>query len=91
MTPFVIGLVLASLYVVSGFSRTFTKEMLMTTQATSAPSRQETNPETALPREQIEERAYYRYLERGRADGHALEDWVTAEAELNQRRRGISV
>ncbi len=59
----------------------------MTTQATSAPSRQETNPETASPREQIEERAYYRYLERGQADGHALEDWLTAEAELGQGER----
>jgi hypothetical protein len=61
----------------------------MTTQTTSAPSPQETNLETAPPREQIEERAYYRYLERGRADGRALDDWLTAEAELYQRSRGI--
>jgi len=62
----------------------------MTTQASSPPSRQETKLETTPPREQIEERAYYRYLERGRANGCALEDWLTAEVELNQRSRGIS-
>jgi Protein of unknown function (DUF2934) len=31
---------------------------------------------------QIEERAYYRYLERGRVDGSDLEDWFAAEADL---------
>jgi hypothetical protein len=61
----------------------------MTTQTTSAPSPRETKLETAPPREQIAERAYYRYLERGQADGRALEDWLTAEAEL-QRSRGTS-
>ena len=61
----------------------------MTTQATSTPSRQEPTRETTPPREHIEQRAYYRYLERGQADGHALEDWLTAEAEL-QRSRGTS-
>ena len=62
----------------------------MTTQTTSAPSPQNAKLETAPPHEQIEERAYYRYVERGRADGRALEDWLTAEAELRQRSRGIS-
>lgn len=33
-------------------------------------------------RDQIRNRAYYRYLERGRADGHALDDWLVAEAEV---------
>jgi hypothetical protein len=32
--------------------------------------------------EEIRVRAYYRYLERGRTDGLALEDWVIAEQEL---------
>jgi hypothetical protein len=32
--------------------------------------------------EQIAERAYHLYLERGRVDGHDLEDWLRAEAEL---------
>jgi hypothetical protein len=61
----------------------------MTTQTTGAPSPRETKRETVPPREQIAERAYYRYLERGQADGRALEDWLTAEAEL-QRSRGTS-
>ena len=59
----------------------------MRTQTTSAPSPQETELETGPPREQVEERAYYRYLERGRTEGYALEDWLTAEAELRSVRR----
>jgi hypothetical protein len=35
-------------------------------------------------KEQIEARAYELYLERGGEDGHALEDWFTAERELIQ-------
>jgi hypothetical protein len=33
-------------------------------------------------RDQIQERAYFRYVERGRADGKALDDWLVAEAEI---------
>ena len=33
-------------------------------------------------RDQILERAYYRYVERGRADGKALDDWLVAETEI---------
>ena len=33
-------------------------------------------------RAQIEERAYYRYVERGRRDGSDLDDWFAAEADL---------
>jgi hypothetical protein len=32
--------------------------------------------------EQIEKRAYELYLERGCEDGHALEDWLAAQAEI---------
>ena len=32
--------------------------------------------------EQIEEHAYYRFLERGRVDGSDLDDWFAAEAHL---------
>jgi hypothetical protein len=38
--------------------------------------------EQFLSQEQIEERAYELYLERGGEDGHALEDWLAAENEL---------
>lgn len=31
---------------------------------------------------EIELRAYFRYLDRGRVDGAALDDWLAAEAEL---------
>jgi len=30
----------------------------------------------------IERVAYFRYLDRGRVDGFALDDWLAAEAEL---------
>jgi hypothetical protein len=30
----------------------------------------------------IRHRAYELYVERGRANGHAVDDWLTAEAEL---------
>jgi Protein of unknown function (DUF2934) len=32
----------------------------------------------------IAQRAYLRYLERGRGDGQDLEDWLTAERELTE-------
>lgn len=35
-------------------------------------------------RQQIAERAYQIYEQRGREDGHALEDWLQAELELNE-------
>jgi DUF2934 family protein len=42
--------------------------------------------EQASPtKEQIAARAHELYLQRGGADGHALEDWLMAENELKQR------
>ena len=35
-------------------------------------------------RDQIEVRAYELYLERGRGDGHDVEDWLSAEKELKR-------
>ncbi len=40
------------------------------------------NENTGASREQIEQRAYELYLERGEAHGHELEDWFRAEEEL---------
>ena len=37
-------------------------------------------------REQVSRLAYSLYERRGRADGHDLEDWLQAEAELTQHR-----
>lgn len=39
----------------------------------------------AVAEEQIRCRAYQLYEERGREDGHDLEDWVRAEAEITGR------
>jgi hypothetical protein len=36
--------------------------------------------------EQIRHRAYELYEERGRADGHDVEDWLHAEAEIKKMR-----
>lgn len=37
-----------------------------------------------LSRDEIQERAYYRYVERGRTDGQAMADWLAAESEVRQ-------
>jgi len=37
--------------------------------------------------ERIRLRAYELYEQRGRQDGHALDDWLQAEAELTERKR----
>ena len=34
--------------------------------------------------EELERRAYFRYLDRGCVDGLALEDWLAAESELRE-------
>jgi len=39
------------------------------------------------PRELIEVRAYELFVQRGYADGHHLEDWLTAESELKSKYR----
>lgn len=39
--------------------------------------------------EQIEARAYEIYLERGREDGHDVDDWIAAEKELSRRQREV--
>jgi hypothetical protein len=45
---------------------------------------------TGIPsNEQIEARAYEIFLERGGEHGHDVEDWLSAEKELTQRREEI--
>jgi hypothetical protein len=42
----------------------------------------------AMPRprqERIAERAYFRALNRGFEPGHEIDDWLAAEAEIDQR------
>lgn len=38
---------------------------------------------TAVREERLRQAAYARYVARGRTDGHALEDWLRAEAEVD--------
>jgi outer membrane protein TolC len=40
----------------------------------------------AIDRDQCAQRAYELYLARGAADGRDLDDWLTAERELRERR-----
>jgi hypothetical protein len=35
--------------------------------------------------DKIRQRAYELYIQRGKVDGHALEDWLRSEAELTGR------
>lgn len=44
-----------------------------------------TTPTAAVFHEQIRGRAYEIYEQRGREDGHDLEDWLQAESELLHR------
>ena len=41
---------------------------------------------TVLAHEQIADRAYRRYLERGSTDGYDIDDWLAAEQELAKER-----
>lgn len=55
----------------------------MTAVLEARTSVEETHSPTPEPdHDAIERLAYVRYLERGRADGFALDDWLAAEAEL---------
>lgn len=40
--------------------------------------------------EQIRQRAYELYEERGREDGHELDDWLRAEGEFTRKARTIA-
>ena len=44
-----------------------------------------------LTRAEIETRAYYRYVERGRLDGFDVDDWLAAEAELRPDIEALAV
>ncbi|HKH98774.1 MAG TPA: DUF2934 domain-containing protein [Candidatus Sulfotelmatobacter sp.] len=44
-------------------------------------------PPDAEVEEQIRQRAYQRYEERGRLDGDAIEDWLLAEKEVLSSRQ----
>ncbi len=46
-----------------------------------------TNPRTEVYRQQIEVRAYELFEQRGREDGHDLDDWLQAESEVTMPTR----
>jgi hypothetical protein len=55
----------------------------MSNTPAAAPQQQARIQAQAEPnRDQIQERAYFRYVERGRTDGKALDDWLVAETEI---------
>jgi hypothetical protein len=53
-----------------------------------------TKPEAALSPEMIQEQirhlAYELYEQRGREDGHDLDDWLKSELEVNERARVVA-
>ncbi len=49
-----------------------------------SPKSQPPNPVVAY--EEIADRAYRRYLERGSTDGYDIDDWLAAEQELARER-----
>ena len=46
----------------------------------------QTTESTSELQEQIRRRAYELYEQRGRDDGHELDDWLQAESELTQQK-----
>jgi DUF2934 family protein len=51
-----------------------------------------TVPAVSIPSEdKIRSRAYQLYEERGREDGHAMEDWLRAEGEITGNKARIHV
>lgn len=44
----------------------------------------------SVTEEAIRQRAYELYERRGRLDGYAVDDWLTAEAELQLKRKNVA-
>jgi len=53
---------------------------------TASTTAQPTTESTSEVQEKIRRRAYELYEERGRDDGHDLEDWLQAESEVNRQK-----
>ena len=59
-------------------------------KTTSAPKvsrvrKSDTVQDVAPARDEVAQRAYERFIARGRQHGHDVEDWLSAERELTQR------
>ena len=55
-------------------------------QAKPAPQTNQITQSTSEIQEQIRRRAYELYEQRGRDDGHELDDWLLAKSELAQQK-----
>ena len=55
-------------------------------QAKSDPQTNQITRSTSELQEQIRRRAYELYDQRGRDDGHELDDWLQSESELAQQK-----
>jgi len=55
----------------------------------SPPTKLQNDPPEEL-QEQIRQRAYELYYERGAEDGHDLDDWLQAETEVRQKNRALA-
>ena len=62
----------------------------MTAVLEPAPQVKELPRAPELEHEELERRAYFRYLDRGCVDGRALEDWLAAETELREETQGAA-
>jgi hypothetical protein len=57
---------------------------------TRTPSPTAEGPESPdIVQEQIRQRAYELYEQRGREDGHDLDDWLAAESEVTRRTKHV--
>ncbi len=55
----------------------------MRRRSTSDPTPKQTEPQTLDRDERVRRRAYALYEERGRMDGHDVDDWLRAETEIS--------
>ena len=62
----------------------------MTDKLTSAPTGKIEEGSLELTEELIRIRAYHFYEKRGREDGHDLEDWLRAEAEILGKKPAVA-
>ncbi|MGD0601921.1 MAG: DUF2934 domain-containing protein [Terriglobales bacterium] len=59
---------------------------MKTALAKTAPQTNQITQSTSELQEQIRRRAYELYEQRGRDEGHELDDWLLAESELAQQK-----
>jgi len=58
-----------------------------TTRAPKVSRARTSDPVTTPARDEVAQRAYERFIERGQQHGHDLEDWLSAEHELTTQRQ----